>query len=55
MNGLLKEETESGELEYSKIIQSDSEYLTIKLDTLNIKIDLPTYTSLETSQSYQEQ
>lgn len=55
MYGLLKEETESGEVEYSKITQSDSEYLTVKLDTLNIKIDLPTYNSLETSQSYEEQ
>lgn len=54
-NSLLKEETESGEIEYSKITQIDSEYLTTKLDTLNIKLDVPTYTSLETSQSYEEQ
>ena len=55
MNGLLAGETESGELEYTKMTQIGAEYIPAKLDTLNIKIDLPTSTSLETSQSYGEQ
>lgn len=55
MNGLIREENSDGELEFAKLTKIDNDYVPIKLDTLSIKIDLPTSTSIETSQTNEEQ